>query len=162
MIREREKMHTKENDFIEDAENQYNEWQDDLKRLQETIASAGTKFKQAYSEQISDLQRYLHDVEEKLNEMKASDPEQWEEQRLSFRQSSRSYAQAYGEAIRRMKEAESESKGWLEGFTDHPPTGSAGWLEGTDATTEGSEGWVEGMAEKSTETEGWTEGYGDK
>lgn len=63
---------------------------------------------------------------------------------------------------RQMEKAKRKPAGWLEGFTDRPPAGSAGWLEGTGIRPQGSEGWVEGMAKRTPRSKGWTEGYEHK
>ncbi|MGD2078346.1 MAG: hypothetical protein PVH18_08185, partial [Chloroflexota bacterium] len=82
-----------------------------------------------------------------------------DERKYRFQQASWTYEQSYTTLFNDMKQDKNRSAGWLEGFTDRPPAGSAGWLEGTDTKPMGSEGWVEGMAERGPKSEGWTEGY---
>lgn len=153
---------TTDSDYIKGAEAQFNEWQEDLERLEDMIQDAGEKFEQAYNDPIAKLKAYLNDVEEQLNKLKATDSDQWEEQRLNVQKTGRTYHQAYSETMIMLKEAERKPAGWLEGFTDHPPAGSAGWLEGFGERPAGSEGWVEGLAERTSETKGWEEGYGEE
>jgi hypothetical protein len=159
MIKENDKTQTMTNDFIQKAEAQVKEWIDDFERLENEILDAGTDVGQTYREQIASLKRYLNDVEARLHDLQSSDPEQWTQNKNRFESASRTYHQAYGTALNEFKSATHVPAGWLEGFTDRPPTGSAGWLEGTGAHSTGSEGWVEGMAEKGPKSEGWTEGY---
>lgn len=147
------------NDFIKNAEAQYDEWRNDLGRLEEMVRSAGDKIEQTYHEQFTSLNSYLQDVKEQIDNLRSTDSTHWEEQRSNYDQARQRYRMAYGETMTVLKEAPTRPAGWLEGFTDRPPAGSAGWLEGTGAQAEGSEGWVEGMAERVPESEGWTEGY---
>jgi len=159
MIKEKEKTQTMANDLIEEAEAQLKEWFDDFERLEHEIQDAGSDIEQTYHEQITALKRYLDDVEARLHDLQSSDPEQRPEKKLRFESASWKYQQAYGTTINDMKAATRAPAGWLEGFSDRPPTGSAGWLEGSGVQPMGSEGWVEGMTEKGPESEGWTEGY---
>jgi hypothetical protein len=161
-MKEQEKTLTQDTDFIDDAQNQVKDWVEDFDQLQEKIKSAGSDIEKKYSEQIADLQSKLNDVEERFDDLRSSDSENWEERRYDFQRASWVYQQSYGTTIQDMKAMENEPLGWLEGFTDRPPAGSAGWLEGTDTEAEGSEGWVEGMAEKGPKSEGWTEGFDTK
>lgn len=151
-----------ESEFVESAENQLDDWQDELERLEDMVKDAGKDFEQAYNEQIANLKRYLNDFEEQIDELGSTDADHWEEQRLNVQKSGRKYGQAYGQTIELMDKAKSKPAGWLEGFTDRPPAGSEGWLEGFDAEPEGSEGWVEGFTKRTPESEGWTEGYGEE
>jgi hypothetical protein len=159
VIKEKEKVKTMANDFIEEAETQMKEWLDDFGRLENTIQDAGSEIEQTYHEQIADLKRHLDDAEARFRDLKSSDSEQWPERKLRFQHASWTYQQAYATAINDMKIATNAPAGWLEGFSDRPPAGSAGWLEGTGSQPAGSEGWLEGMTEKGPESEGWTEGY---
>lgn len=161
-MKEKEKTLTVESDFIEDAQTQFKEWQDDLEHLEDKVNNAGSRFEQEYNEQISTLKRYLQDFEQQIDKLTLTESKQWDEQRLNVEESARKYHQAYGETIKIMKKNESESAGWLEGFTDRPPSGSAGWLEGFHTRSKGSEGWVEGMAERTPKSKGWMEGYEQK
>lgn len=159
---EKEKTRTMESDFIEGAEDQLNEWRDDLDRLEEMVKDAGEDFERAYNEQIANLKRYLNNFEEQISELRSTESDQWQEQRSIVQKSARNYRQAYDQSIDIMDKAKSKPAGWLEGFTDRPPAGSEGWLEGFEAEPEGSEGWVEGFTERTPESEGWTEGYGEE
>lgn len=152
----------KQNDFVADAVTQFNEWQDELIRLEEKIMDTGGNIEQAYRDQIADLKNLLHEASENLSRLKSTEmnSDQWAEQRARYQQAMQRYDIAYDETMTRLRKDENTSLGWLEGFTDHPPAGSAGWLEGTGAQAEGSEGWVEGMAERTPDSEGWVEGYG--
>lgn len=149
----------KTNEFIEEAETQFKEWFDYYNRLEGAIKDAGGDVEQGYHERITSLGQSLHDIEDRLNDLKSSDPDHWDERKYRFQQVSWTYAQSYATLVSDMKKDERKPAGWLEGFTDRSPAGSAGWLEGTGVRPTGSEGWVEGMAERSPETEGWKEGY---
>lgn len=150
---------TKTDEFIQEAEAQFNDWLDHFNRLEEHIKDAGSDVEEAYQERIDDLRNNLRDIEIKLDDLRSSDPEHWDERKYRFQQASWTYEQSYTTLFNDMKQDENRSAGWLEGFTDRPPAGSAGWLEGTDTKPMGSEGWVEGMAERGPKSEGWTEGY---
>jgi len=155
----KENTTTMTNDFVEKAEAQLKEWFDDFGRLEKTIQNAGSDIGQTYREQIVALKHQLHDLEARLRDLQISNPEQWPQKKHRFESAAWTYQQAYGTAINDMKAATSEPAGWLEGFTDRPPTGSDGWLEGSGAEPTGSEGWVEGVTEQGPKSEGWTEGY---
>lgn len=159
MTKVKEKTMTMTDEFIDEAEAQFGDWLDYLNRLQDTIKDAGGDIEQSYSKKIADLRMALGGIEEQLEDLKSSDPEQWEERKYRFQKSAWAYQQSYVRLVSDMKAYEHKPAGWLEGFTEQPPAGSAGWLEGTDAQPTGSEGWVEGMAERSPESEGWKEGY---
>jgi phage-related tail protein len=156
---EKEKTRTMESDFIESVESQLSDWQDDFDRLEDMVGDAGENFQHKYDEQIANLERYLDDFKEQVDKLRSTESDQWEKQRLNVQKSARTYRQAYGQTIELMDKEKSRPAGWLEGFTNRPPAGSEGWLEGFDATPQGSEGWVEGVAERTPETKGWTEGY---
>lgn len=145
--------------IIEEAQDQFKEWLSYLNRLEDTISDAGGDLEQAYHERIAGLRSNLDDIEARLDDLKSSEPNQWDERHHRFQQASWNYQHSYTALISDLKEDEQRSAGWLEGFTDRPPAGSAGWLEGTNAQPKGSEGWVEGMAERTPKSEGWTEGY---
>ena len=147
------------NDFIKNAAAQFNEWRDDLERLEDMARSAGDSIEQTYREQIANLKPYLNDIEKQINNIRSTDSDRWEEQRSNYDKAMQRYRMAYGETMIVLKEAPTRPAGWLEGFTDQPPMGSAGWLEGTSTYAEGTEGWVEGMAERVPKSEGWVEGY---
>ena len=154
-----EKTTTMAEEFIEDAETQFKEWLGEFNRLEETIKDAGSDVQQEYHQQLADLKFNLDDIQERLNDLKSSDADQWEERKYRFQHTSWNYQQAYVKLLGDIKAEERRPAGWLEGFTDRPPTGSAGWLEGFSARPTGSEGWVEGMAERSPKSKGWEEGY---
>jgi len=159
VIKDKEKTMTMVNDFTEEAEAQLKEWFDDFGRLEAAIHDAGSDIEKTYHEQLEALKQHLNDLETRLTDLRSSDPEQWLQKKHRFESAAWTYQQAYGTAIKDMKAATNNPAGWLEGFTDRPPAGSAGWLEGTGTRPIGSEGWVEGMTEKGPESEGWTEGY---
>lgn len=151
----------KTNEFIDQAESSVKDWFEYFDRLEEKIQDAGDDIEQTYHERMSDVKQNLDEVEERFEELKSSDEDHWEERRYRFQQASWNYQQSYTTLITDLKEDEKTSAGWLEGFTNKPPAGSAGWLEGTGASPSGSEGWVEGMAQRTPKSEGWKEGYSD-
>jgi hypothetical protein len=157
----KDKTTTKTNEFIEQAETHVKDWLDYFDRLEKKMQDAGDDIDQVYHERITDLKGSLNEVEERFEDLKSSDQDDWDKNKYRFQQSSRYYHHSYATLINDMKEDENTSAGWLEGFTNKPPAGSAGWLEGTGASSKGSEGWVEGMAERSPKSEGWKEGYSD-
>lgn len=160
MTTAKEKKATKTNEFIDQAETQVKDWLDHFSSLEENMRDSGEDIKQTYHDRVADLKSTLGEVEDRLDDLKASSPDDWDQNRYRFQQASWKYQQGYTSLITDMKKDEHHvSAGWLEGFTDKPPTGSAGWLEGSGVEPTGSEGWVEGMAKRGPKSEGWVEGY---
>lgn len=150
---------TMKDDFYDRENDQIAEWQDNLDHLEKMVQSAGDQIEQTYHDRVAVLKRYLQKVKDQLDGLNASDTEQWEEYKTDYQQSVRRYETFYGETLALLRKMPNRPAGWLAGFTDRPPAGSAGWLEGSNARAEGSEGWVEGMAKRTPESEGWLEGY---
>ena len=86
MTKTKEKTTTKQ--FVEQAETQFNEWLDYFNNLEDTIDNAGTDIQQAYHERIVDLKQNLHQVEERLSDLKSSDSNNWEDRKYRFQQAS--------------------------------------------------------------------------
>jgi len=125
----KEKTTTRTNEFIEQAQTQVKGWLDHFNRLEESMQDAGDDIAQMYHERIADLKGNLDEVEKRLDDLRASNQDDWNLRRYRFQQASSNYQQSYTTLVHDMKEDERVSSGWLEGFTDETHGGLFGWLE---------------------------------
>jgi septal ring factor EnvC (AmiA/AmiB activator) len=125
----KEKTTTRTNEFIEQAQRQVKDWLDHFNRLEGAMKDAGDGIDRLYHERIVDLKGNLDEVNERLDDLRSSNQDDWNQRRYRFQQASSNYQHSYTTLIHDLKEDKRVSSGWLEGFTKETPAGLFGWLE---------------------------------
>ncbi|MFN2222536.1 MAG: hypothetical protein PVH65_11965 [Chloroflexota bacterium] len=136
-------VETRTYDFTKQAETQVKDWLDHFNRLEEKMQNAGDDIDQMYHQRITDLKSNLDEVQERLDDLKSSGQDDWNQRRHRFEQASSNYKQSYTTLIKDMKEDKRVSTGWLEGLTDKKPAGFVDWLEDMVENIPESEGGKE-------------------
>ena len=120
---------TRTSEFVEQAETQVKGWVDHFNHLQENLDHTGGSIAQIYKARIADLKSNLNEVEDRLNDLKSSGQDNWNQRRHRFQQASSNYQQSYKTLINDLKEDNRVSADWLEDLTNKSSDGLFGWLE---------------------------------